>query len=105
MLLCETSISPLDLLLDHICRKYALRILRGPNNHPNRHALITALAQPLPKGVGLGRIAHLINKSVSLGTRMENTQDPKLFMEAKTIHISTTDKKPAAIAHKTWARE
>lgn len=64
ILLCRASLPPLDLLLDHTLRKYTLRILRGPDDHPNKQAVVEALTRPLPKGVGLRRIARLIKEIV-----------------------------------------
>lgn len=103
LLLCGASLPPLDLLLDHKSRKYALRILCGPDSHPNKRLLTRSLLRPLDKGVGLRRIAHLINEIVPPDSRMERPNDPKEFLAPHQIEIQQATKTEAAAAHNKWA--
>lgn len=96
------SITPLDLHLDHTTRKYAIKTLHGPDNHRNKETLSDALLRPLPQGVGLRRVAHLLLEIVPAGTRIEKPDNPTYFLEPEQILIRLMGKTEAAAAHRNW---
>lgn len=99
LLQCEAAMPALDLLHGHTTRKYGICILQGPNSHPNKKTLASALIRPLEKGVGLRCIAYLIGLTIETHSCLEDTSNPKYFLPTLAINIPPRNKSIATKSH------
>lgn len=102
-LIASAGLPPLNLLLNHTFRKYAIRLLSTDNDPPNQIAL---RSQPGSKErVGLGRIKHLLLEIIPQGTRMKHDKCPDTPHKPIKIHIDKTDKNAATTVHRGWLKQ
>lgn len=102
LLLFEAGIPPLHLLLEHNNRRYGIRLLLAPDDHPLKDPLRKLIANPSREnGTGLQRIANILACAIQDGTRLENIQDHNRETLPQPI-IPGGSKEKVSLQHAEW---
>lgn len=74
----EGGLPPLDLMLNKVIRRYTIRTLLAPDNHPCKPILITLIKMGGPKknGVELKPITELLCELIPAGETLQNWAPP-----------------------------